>query len=213
MSDRVKITWFGHACFKVECGGHSIAIDPYREVPGYPALSMEAGAVYCSHTHHDDHGYTEAVKIVEEAGESPISVSTVDCFHDPEGGSLRGKNQIVIVEAAGKRIAHFGDLGHLLSEQQLQAVGACDVILLPVGGYYTIDAAAAKQVADAVDPAVVIPMHYRRGNVGFDVLSELDDFLKLCTDRSVVFAGGSVFEVDDSKERRVVVLKFGGENE
>ena len=208
MSDRVKITWFGHACFKLECGRHSIVIDPYKEVPGYPELSLQAGAVFCSHTHHDDHGYVEAVKIVEEPGESPFSVSAVDCFHDPEGGTLRGKNKILIIEAAGKRIAHFGDLGHLLSEEQIQAVGACDVILIPVGGYYTIGAAAAKQVVDAVDPTVVIPMHYRKGNVGFDVLTERGDFLDLCTDRTIVSMDGSVFEVDDSEERRVVVLEF-----
>ncbi len=208
MSDRVKITWFGHACFKIECGGHSIAIDPYREVPGYPELSLEAGSVCCSHTQHDDHGYTEAVRIVEEKGESPFSVRTVDCFHDPEGGALRGENKITIVEAAGKRIAHCGDLGHLLSEEQLRALGACDVMMIPVGGYFTVDAMGAKQIVDAADPIVVIPMHYRTGNIGFDVLTEVDEFLKLCTDRTIVSISGSDFEVDDSKERRTVVLEF-----
>lgn len=208
MSDRIKITWHGHACYKLECGGHSIVIDPYREVPGYPALDLTAGAVCASHTQHDDHGYFEAVTVKEEAGESPFTITTVDCFHDPEGGTLRGVNKITIFEAAGKRLAHFGDLGHILSEEQLAAVGKCDVAFMPVGGFYTVDAAEAKQIIDALDPVTVIPMHYRTGEFGFDVIAEPEDFLDLCTDRTVIRHNGAVLEVDDSQERRAVLLKF-----
>ncbi len=210
MSEGVRITWYGHACFKIEYGGHSLALDPYRDVPGYPKLQMKAGAVMASHMQHDDHGYLEAVTVTEEEGPSPFRTETVACFHDDAQGSLRGKNNITIIEAGGKRIAHLGDLGHMLSEEQIEAVGKCDVMMIPVGGYYTIDAKGAKQVVDETDPTVVIPMHYRTGSYGFDVIAEPEEFLTLCSDRKIVRAEGPVFETDGSGEKRVVLLRFEG---
>ncbi len=97
MSDRIKLTWHGHSCFKIEAKGHSAVIDPYTGVPGYPELSLSAGEVYTSHD-HDDHGWVRAVRIEDEPGESPFKVTTVDCFHDPEGGALRGGNKITVFE-------------------------------------------------------------------------------------------------------------------
>ena len=208
MSDRITITWHGHSCFKIEAAGHSAVIDPYTGVPGYPELSLTAGEVYTSHG-HDDHGWIQAVRTEAEAGESPFRVTTVECFHDPKRGALRGENKITIFEVLGKRIAHLGDLGHLLSEEQVKAVGKCDVILIPVGGYYTIDAQEAKKTADALDPTVIIPMHYRTGGYGFDVIGEPEDFLSLCTDRRIIKEEGPRWEIDDSPEKRVVLLKFG----
>lgn len=207
MSDRIKLTWHGHSCFKIEAKGHSAVIDPYTGVPGYPELSLSAGEVYTSHD-HDDHGWVRVVRIEDEPGESPFKVTTVDCFHDPEGGALRGGNKITVFEVLGKRIAHLGDLGHQLGEEQVKSIGACDVILLPVGGTYTVDAREAKQVADVLDPAVIIPMHYRTGRYGFDVIAEPEEFLRLCTDRRIIREDTAVWEVDDSGERRVVLLKF-----
>ena len=208
MSEKVTITWHGHACFKIECGGHSIVMDPYRGVDGYPELHLSAGAVMASHTQHDDHSAFDLVNIVEEEGDSPFRTETIACFHDDEGGSLRGENKITIIEAAGKRIAHMGDLGHMLSEEQLDAVGKCDVMLIPVGGYFTIDAKGAKEIVDAADPVVVIPMHYRSGSYGYDVIAEPDEVLSLCTDRRLIKQDGPSWEIDDSEERRVVLLKF-----
>ncbi len=207
MAQKVTLTWYGHACFKIEYSGHSIVIDPYRDVTGYPELRLTAGAVTASHE-HDDHGALDQVTVVREEGESPFRMETVSCFHDDAGGTLRGENRITVIEAGGKRIAHMGDLGHMLSEEQLAAVGRCDVMLIPVGGYYTVDAKGAKQVVDAADPAVVIPMHYRSGSYGYDVIAEPDEFLELCTDRKVIRAKGPVWEIDDSEERRAVLLQF-----
>ncbi len=208
MSEKVTLTWYGHACFKIECGGHSLVMDPYRDVTGYPKLNLSAGTVMASHMQHDDHNAFDMVTITDEKGESPFRTETVDCFHDREGGSLRGKNKITIIEAGGKRIAHMGDLGHTLSEEQIAAVGKCDVMLIPVGGYFTVDAGEAKQIVDATDPIVVIPMHYRSGSYGYDVIAEPDEFLSLCSDRELIRQQGPVWEIDDSEERRVVLLKF-----
>lgn len=212
ISEKIKITWLGHACFKIECGGHSLVMDPYRGVPGYPDLSVKAGELYASHTHHDDHGYFDAVQIVEEPGESPFSVKTVESFHDDQGGALRGQNKITLIDVLGKRIAHFGDLGHMLDKEQLAAVGHVDVALVPVGGTYTIDAKGAKKLTDDVDPVVVIPMHYRKGIYGYDVIDEPDEFISLCSEgegaREFISKENSEFILDDSSKRRVVLLKF-----
>ncbi len=212
ISEKVKITWLGHACFKVECEGHSLVIDPYNGVPGYPALSVKAGEVYASHTHHDDHGYFDAVQIVDEPGESPFSVKTIECFHDDKGGTLRGQNKITLIDAAGKRIAHFGDLGHMLDKDQIAAAGHVDAALIPVGGTYTIEAEGAKKLTDDIDPIVVIPMHYRKGIYGYDVIDEPDKFISLCSEgdgaRRFIEQGSNEFTLDDSDERRIILLRF-----
>lgn len=207
MFDKIKIIWLGHSCFKIEYGGHSIVLDPYENVDGYPELSVSAGAVHASHG-HDDHGCIQAVTLEKEEGNSPFKLTEIPCFHDSEGGALRGTNLITVIEVAGKRIAHFGDLGHMLSGEQIAAVGRCDVIMLPVGGFYTIDARGARQVVEDTDPTVVIPMHYRNGKYGFDVIAEVDEFLDLCADREIISMDSNTYEVDDSEKRRVVVLKF-----
>ncbi len=213
--DSIRITWLGHACFKLTCGKHSVVIDPYRDVPGYPPLVCSAGRVYASHTHHDDHGYFEAVDIVKESGESPFKVETIDCFHDDKQGSLRGKNRITIFEAAGVRIAHFGDLGHMLSRDIIDRLKGIDVAMLPVGGYYTIDGPQAYEIMMAIDPKITIPMHYRKGALGFDVLSGPDEFSDLVNDRKVITSSSNFLEISGGNpEKSVVLLTFKGpENE
>lgn len=222
----LRIIWHGHACFEFVCGERSAVIDPYREVPGYPALALEAGEIYASHSHHDDHGYFEAVKIIAQPGKSPFKVTTVDTFHDPEGGALRGKNKITVIEAGGVRLAHFGDLGHELSAEQLEAIKGIDIAMIPVGGFYTIDGIQAAELAGKIDAKIVIPMHYRRNGRGFDVISEPDVFLdaldssfekceaedgivKIVDRKAYVNANGDVKGITlDADNRTAVLLNF-----
>ena len=173
----MTITWLGHSCFILESGGFRALLDPFRDVRGLRDVAAEADAVYCSHGHFD-HAYTEKVHLT--AGrENPFTVQELPTFHDGQGGALRGTNTIRKFTAGGLSVAHLGDLGHPLSPRQLAELGRCDALLIPVGGYYTIDAPAAKAVADAVGANVVVPMHYRMGPVGFDVLGTLEDFTGL----------------------------------
>lgn len=173
----MTITWRGHSCFLLEQDGFRVVIDPYTRVPGYPALEMEAHAVFCSHGHFD-HNYGDAVKLLPKM-ESPFSVEEVASFHDGQEGALRGANTIRVFTAGGVRVCHLGDLGHQLSKEQLAAIGRCDAVLVPVGGTYTVDAAGAKAVCDAMKPRSVVPMHYHHAPYGLKEVSGVEDFLRL----------------------------------
>lgn len=200
----MTITWLGHSCFILESGGFRALLDPYREVPGLPDASAEADAVYCSHDHFD-HGYTEGVRLTS-GKENPFTVTEVRTFHDDRGGALRGGNTVRKFAAGGVSVAHLGDLGHPLSPAQLAELGHCDAVLVPVGGYYTIDAAEAKAVADAIGAAVAVPMHYRRGPVGFDVLSAVEDFTALYPPERVRRYPSNALTLERDPPRQVAVL-------
>ena len=135
----MNITWLGHSCFLIESAGWRIVLDPYY-VETYPALHVDADETLCSHSHRD-HAFLEAVTLSgRNRAESPFTVETVSTFHDEKGGALRGENTIHILRAEGLTLVHCGDLGHELSEEQLKKIKGCDALLIPVGGYYTIDA-------------------------------------------------------------------------
>ena len=202
----MTITWLGHSCFMLEQDGYRVLLDPYRGVQGLPDIAAEAEAVYCSHDHLD-HGYTEKVRLTS-GKENPFTVTEVQTFHDDKGGTLRGKNVVRKFTAGGVSAAHLGDLGHPLSEEQLAELGYCDAVLIPVGGFFTIDAAAAKRIADATGAAVVVPMHYRNGAVGFDVLGTLDEFTKLYPAEQVKRYGSSL-TLEKDMEKQVAVLTIG----
>ncbi len=174
MAEELRIIWHGHSCFEINSTEAVIILDPYREVPGYPPLKLAADLVLASHD-HDDHNARSRVKL--SARTVDVDVEIVDTFHDPEQGSLRGKNKIHIVTVAGRRIAHCGDLGHALSEDQLARLQDLDLLMIPVGGYYTIDADTAAGLVRRCNPDLVVPMHYRDGAAGFDVISTVQPFL------------------------------------
>lgn len=177
----MKLTWLGHACFLLEQDGYTILLDPYAGVDGYPELSgrrLAVNKILCSHQHHD-HNAVDQATVLPGAAPCPFAVRTVETFHDGEGGALRGGNTIHILTAGGVSVAHLGDLGHPLPAEQAAAIGPVDAALVPVGGYYTIDAKQAKAVCDALKPKCAVPMHYRFGPYGYPVLAEAEDFLSL----------------------------------
>lgn len=201
----MKLTWLGHSCFLLEQDGYKIAIDPYTGVDGYPELRTQAHEVLCSHQ-HKDHGYTAAVELLPER-ESPFTVREIAVFHDDQGGAARGANTIRVFSAGGVTVAHLGDLGHQLTGEQLAAIGSVDGILVPVGGTYTVDAAGAKAVCDAIAPKWVIPMHYRSAPYGYPVLGSVEDFLALWQPEQVCRLPGAELETA-ADTTGVLVLKF-----
>lgn len=200
----MKITWYGHSCFKVSFDGGSVVFDPYADgsVPGWTLPQLSADAVLCSHRHDDHAG---AGKVTLSGREPDCKVETVECFHDAEHGAKRGANTIHILTADGVRVAHLGDLGHEPDEAQLAAIGAPDVLLIPVGGFYTIDAATAAAVAEKIGARITVPMHYRGDGFGYDVIGTVEEFIALRKD--VRCADSNSFDPAEYKDRVTLVLK------
>ena len=199
----MTITWLGHSCFMLESEGFRVLLDPFRGVQGLEDIETEADAVYCSHGHMD-HAYTEKVRLTS-GKVNPFAVHETAVFHDDQGGALRGGNTIRKFTAEGLSVVHLGDLGHLLTPEQAADVVHCDVLLAPVGGYFTIDAAAAKTVAETLRAKVVVPMHYRNGAAGFDVLGTLEDFTGLYPEGMVRRYGNSLTVEKDMPEQIAVL--------
>lgn len=179
MKKAMKLTWLGHACFRVEFDGYAIVLDPYApgSVPGMELPNgLCANEVLCSHT-HGDHGCVEAVCISASEQASPFTVTPVDTWHDDVQGAKRGPNRIHILEAGGIRLVHFGDLGCTLDAEQLSVIGRPDAALIPVGGFYTIGPKEAAVLADTLQARVTVPMHYRTEKFGLEPIGTLEEFL------------------------------------
>lgn len=176
-SQEVTIRWFGQSFFEITASdGTKIIADPYGEI-GYPLPSVEGKIVTVTHEHRDHNnvglvkGNPEVLRGLTEGGKDwnkidkkigAIRVYTVPTYHDKKEGAERVKNAIFVYEMDGLRLAHLGDLGHILTPEQLQAIGRVDLLFLPVGGGgFTIDGKEATQVADQINPRIVVPMHYK----------------------------------------------------
>ena len=202
----MRITWYGHSCFKIEAAEGSLILDPYSDgaVPGLKPLRVSADAVVCSHSHQDHNG----VKNVALTGHPcTLSISHIDCFHDDALGALRGPNRIHIISGEGLKIAHLGDLGHALSDGQARELMGLDALLIPVGGYYTINAKAAEALLENLLPRVVLPMHFRKGRTGYPVIAGLDKFLALRTDVRVYDTNTLELTKDTPAQTAVLALQ------
>jgi len=202
----IQITWLGHACFKVSSGGYSIVLDPFADqyVPGFSNIREHANEVLCSHG-HGDHNFTQGVTLDPKAP-SPFTVTTLDTFHDDQKGQLRGANRIHILDNGTLRVAHLGDLGCELEPEQKEALKGLDAVMIPIGGYYTIDAAQAKRLTDQLCPRVIIPMHYRSDSFGFDVLGTADAFTDQC--EVVVEYPGNTLEITKDTQPHTALLRY-----
>ena len=182
----MKLKWLGHASFLITAAdGTRVITDPYT--PGgpltYAPIAESADIVTVSHE-HGDHSNAGAVKGSPQVIRGPgsrtvkgVAVKGVAAFHDTVQGRQRGPNTVFCITVDGVRIAHLGDLGHSLDAQQLQEVGAVDVLLTPVGGTYTIDGPTAAQVAEALKARVVIPMHFHNAHCAYPI-TDAEPFLK-----------------------------------
>jgi len=190
----MTLTWNGHACFTFDTDEGTVVFDPYEPdyVPGLHLPELAADTVLCSHG-HNDHCWPQGV--LQTRRLPGYAVETLATFHDGEGGSLRGENTVHIVDVHGFRLAHLGDLGHVLTEAQVQAMGHMDVLLVPIGGHYTIDAEEAKQVCEQLQPRIIVPMHYRKGDMGFDLIAQPDEFLGMYDGYTVI--DGHTLELTD----------------
>ena len=177
----MRITYYGHSSFLVETAdGTRVIFDPYRtgSFDGafrYKPIDETADAVVASHL-HDDHGATDTIPgnprvfvhpVAETVGSARIT--GVEVAHDEAGGEKRGRNTILILDDGDIRLVHLGDLGHVLDPATVEAVGRVDVLLIPVGGFFTIDHNEAAVVVEALEPSIVIPMHYKTDSCDFPI--------------------------------------------
>jgi len=184
----MTITWLGHAAFCIQSeSGITIITDPYEAgsydgALAYAPIEEEADIVTVSHQHADHYhprGLVGHPDILTGTGTRTIGQLTfkgIPSFHDPSNGTERGENTIFVFDVDGITICHLGDLGHLLSDEQLAEIGHIDVVFIPVGGLYTINAAEATEIVERLAPGIVIPMHFKTASCAFPI-APVDDFL------------------------------------
>lgn len=181
----MDIYWYGQSCFKIKGKTATVVIDPFD--PEFTGLKLpkdlEVQMVLVTHN-HQDHNFVEAVKgdplIITGPGEyerAGISVNGINTYHDKASGAERGANTVYHFIIDGINIVHVGDLGHNLTEEQSSVIDKTDILMVPVGGNYTINAEGASEVVSELEPAIVIPMHYQLPE-GKSELSGVEPFLK-----------------------------------
>jgi len=181
----MRIKYLGHACFMITSdAGTRIITDPYapNERLTYGEIKESADIVTVSHEHFD-HNNVAAVKGNPEVVKGTAKVRGIEfkgipTYHDDADGSKRGNNTILCFEVDGVKVCHFGDLGHQLSDKQVAELDKVDILLVPVGGNYTIDARVANEVCNKIAPKVIIPMHYQNERCPSFPVSGVDEFLQ-----------------------------------
>jgi L-ascorbate metabolism protein UlaG (beta-lactamase superfamily) len=179
----MEITWLGHSCFRIKGAQATVITDPYSPDLGYSLGKPATHIVTVSHQ-HPGHSYVQGIgnqpRVISGPGEYEISgilIIGMATFHDGEGGKKRGKNTVYLIEVDDLVVCHLGDLGHVLSIQQVEEIGNVDVLLVPVGGVSTISANTAAAIVRQLEPKVVIPMHYKTPVLKRE-LETVDRFLK-----------------------------------
>jgi L-ascorbate metabolism protein UlaG (beta-lactamase superfamily) len=181
------ITWQGHSCFKIQDKvgpeGVTVVTDPFDKETGLKVPNFEADIITVSHQHHD-HNNTGALRgqpfVIDCAGEydfKGVMVEGIDSYHDDKNGAERGSNIIYRIEIDDISITHLGDLGQVLDNSQLEKLVGTDILLIPVGGTYTIDAKKAVEVISQIEPRIVIPMHYKTKDLNLDI-EGVEKFIK-----------------------------------
>ena len=179
------ISYLGHSSFKIKTNTATLITDPFDNSTGLHFVKQESDIVTISHQ-HQDHNNKAGIKndncfFIENPGEYEIKdvmIRSYKTFHDSENGALRGENYIFLIQTEGQTICHLGDLGHELSDKIYKEIEATDILMIPVGGTYTIDASLAAKIVHKVEPSIVLPMHYKTAGLAsrFDQLTSIDEF-------------------------------------
>lgn len=179
----MEITWLGHSCFRMKGKEAILLTDPFEKSLGYPLGKPSADIVTVSHP-HPNHSNVAAVggapRVLRGPGEYEIAgvfITAIGTFHDKEGGGKHGKNIVYLIEVDEVTVCHLGDLGHVPSPDQAEAMSPVDVLLVPIGGVSTIGASEAAETIGLLDPKIVIPMHYKTEAINLE-LEPLERFLK-----------------------------------
>lgn len=213
----MRITWYGHACFKVQ-GEHSLVTDPHDGTSiGLPVPSLEADIVLMSHDHFD-HNCKEVVKnkdckVINSPGkyaEKGFEILGIETYHDEASGKKRGKNIVFKFSHGGINFCHLGDLGHALGREHAEKLGEIDVLFIPTGEVYTLSVDECWKTINVLGPKIVIPMHYKIPGLNLPI-SPLEKFLKNAKDYEVISIGSRESEIskEDLKEgKKIWVFSF-----
>ena len=179
----MDITWYGHSCFRLSERGVTIVSDPPSDDLGYDRPRIRADVVTISHDHpgHNNRvGFRGGPLFFDGPGEYEVKgvfITGIATYHDGRGGAARGRNTVFLFDFDGVTVCHLGDLGHVPTQSQVEALSDVDVLLIPVGGVHTIDASKATEVISLIEPRLVVPMHYKT-SVEQAKLQTVDKFLK-----------------------------------
>lgn len=213
------ITWYGQACFKLQSGDKVLVIDPFAKKIGLAPPNIQADIVFVTHEHFD-HSNIKAIKgdyfLVNGPGEYEIKgvkARGISSFHDDEKGAKRGFNTLFLIELEEIRILHMGDFGQsALDDKQLEAVGRVDIVMIPVGGFFTIDAKQAVGIINILAPKIAIPMHYKIPKLAISQLTGVDIFLKELGEEDTKAEEKLVVKQKDlqgeEEKTRIVVLRI-----
>ena len=179
----MEIVWLGHSCFRIRGKEATIVTDPFDKTLGYQMRKPNATIVTVSHN-HPQHSFVDSVagspRVVSRPGEYDIAnvfINGIATFHDKEKGAQRGKNTVFFIEIDEMKVCHLGDLGHVPTSEQVEQMSGTDILMVPVGGVSTLDAAAAAETIGLLEPKLVIPMHYKTEVIKME-LEPLEHFIK-----------------------------------
>jgi L-ascorbate metabolism protein UlaG (beta-lactamase superfamily) len=214
----MQVQFLAHSCFKIKGKNATVVTDPFDPKIGFKLPPLGAEIVTVSHRHYDHNNFSvvrgtsqrEKPFVVNGPGEyeiAGVSIFGTASFHDDTQGSLRGKNTIYLINIDNLKLVHLGDLGHKLSDEQFEAVDGADILFIPVGGTYTIDGETAVEVVAQIEPAIVIPMHYRLPELKIK-LDPVGDFFKALGEEEIKPVPKLIISREKlPEERKVVVLK------
>ena len=218
--ENMNIQWHGQSCFQISLQPEKnnqvrIIIDPFDETLGLKLSSMEADILLITH-HHRDHDNSKAIKgnpfLVDGPGEYEIKkiyIQGIFSFHDDSQGKQRGNNTIYTIETEEVKLCHLGDLGQKeLSASQIEKIGNVDILMIPIGGVYTIDSKGAQKIISQIEPKIIIPMHYQIPKLALK-LEGLDKFLKVMGIKTAETLNKLLIKKKDLSEQglKVVVLE------
>lgn len=211
----MQIKWYGHSAFLLTAAnGARVLMDPCDASTGYDLKDIACDVVTSSHGHFD-HNYFAAATgdpvIINTVGTQEaagLRFTGIQTYHDEVNGAKRGENVVFVVEMDGLRVVHMGDIGHELEEETIKAIGTPDVLMIPVGGTFTVDAAQAVDMAAALGAKVVIPMHYMTPALGF-AIAGVEPFLALAQGTVMELESDTCeLQAEDLPQNTVMVLQY-----
>ncbi|HOO23291.1 MAG TPA: MBL fold metallo-hydrolase [Clostridia bacterium] len=211
------ISWLGHSSFLItDSEGTRVLTDPYGSYVGREMTRVDTDVVILSHSHKDHSALDKAgtyQKIIDTAGEfcyNKIKFEAFYRYHDNKGGTLRGKTLITRIHSDGLTVCHMGDIGEDVSDEIIREIGHVDVLLIPIGGTYTINAQEAKKYVDRINPSIVIPMHYKNMYCVFDI-DRADSFIAQFAKNQIIQSGENQLNITEellTGDTKIILMRI-----